>query len=321
MSYLARNAGKRVDPQQVLPGSRSVICLGLNYGGIERCMGDAAPTHSGAPGLTPATTQPLLPARIARYAHYQDYHEVMGTRMQELAAFTRELGGGATRSLGYVDTGPILERDLAQRAGVGFVGKHTHVISRGFGNWLLLGEILTTLELEPDPEEVNRCGRCTRCLEACPTQAIVAPFQLDARLCIAYLTIELKGAIPEPLRPAIGNRVFGCDDCLEVCPWNRFARDARLMRHYRREDLQTPDLLELLALDPATFKQRFRGTPLERSKRRGLLRNVCVALGNTGDQQALPALNQAVQDPEPLIAEHAHWAIQRITRREPSQVQ
>jgi epoxyqueuosine reductase len=211
-----------------------------------------------------------------------------------------------------VDTGPLLERDFAQRAGLGFIGKHTNVISRRFGNWILLAEIVTSLELKPDAPEKNHCGNCARCIEACPTRAITAPFNLDARFCISYLTIELKGPIPVELRPAIGNRIFGCDDCLAVCPWNRFAREGRLMKAHGRPDLAAPDLIELLQLDEAGFKSRFAGTPILRTKRRGLLRNVCVALGNSGNASALPALNQTAKDAEPLIAEHARWAMERI---------
>jgi epoxyqueuosine reductase len=226
-----------------------------------------------------------------------------------------QLGGHDARSLWYVDTGPLLERDLAQRAGLGFVGKHTNVISRRLGNWIFLSEIITTLELEPDAPEKNRCGSCIRCIAACPTAAITAPFQLDARRCISYLTIELKGPIPPELRSAIGNRIFGCDDCLAVCPWNRFAQDGQLMKAHARPDLATPDLLELLALDEPGFKRRFAGTPMLRAKRRGLLRNVCVALGNVADGAALPALRKAATDPEPLIAEHARWSIGQILAR------
>ncbi len=226
-----------------------------------------------------------------------------------------QLSGAEERSLWYVDTGPLLERDLAQRAGLGFVGKHTNLISRRLGNWIFLSEIITTLELEPDASEKNRCGSCTRCISACPTQAITAPFQLDARRCISYLTIELKGSIPIELRPAIGNRIYGCDDCLAVCPWNRFAREGSLMKSHTRKDLAEPDLIELLQLDAAGFKSRFAGSPILRTKRRGLLRNVCVALGNTGDESALPALESASRDSEPLIAEHASWAMEQIEAR------
>jgi epoxyqueuosine reductase len=234
--------------------------------------------------------------------------------LRQLADFVKELGGPNTRSLWYVDTGPLLERDLAQRAGLGFIGKHTNLISRRLGNWIFLSEIITTLRLEPDAPEKNRCGSCSRCLEACPTGAIKAPFQLDARLCISYLTIELKGSIPVELRAAIGNRIYGCDDCLAVCPWNRFARASKMMKDHARPELALPDLMELLSLTEAQFKQRFAGTPMLRTKRRGLLRNVCVALGNLGDQTALPALHKAAEDPEPLIAEHARWAVDQVSR-------
>jgi epoxyqueuosine reductase len=214
-----------------------------------------------------------------------------------------------------VDTGPLLERDLAQRAGLGFVGKHTNLISRNLGNWIFLCEIITTLELEPDAPERNHCGKCSRCISACPTDAITAPFQLDARKCISYLTIELKGPIPIEFRKAIGSRIYGCDDCLAVCPWNRFAREGKLMKSHARKDLDQPDLIGLLSLDEGNFKSRFAGSPILRTKRRGLLRNVCVALGNTGDESALPALEKSSRDSEPLIAEHAIWAISQIESR------
>jgi len=232
-----------------------------------------------------------------------------------LSGYVDSVGPADTRSLWYVDTGPLLERDLARRAGLGFVGKHTNLINRSLGNWFFLAEIITTLELEPDAPEKNRCGTCARCMAACPTQAITAPFELDARKCISYLTIELKGGIPEELRPAMGNRIYGCDDCLEVCPWNRFAKEGRLMKAHARTDFEQPDLIELLALDEPAFKQRFAGTPMIRTKRRGMLRNVCVALGNVGNVSALPHLEKAAQDHEPLIREHATWAIRQIEGR------
>lgn len=331
MAYLQRNAHKRTDPLQILPGARSVICLAASYHGSTFHVSPPTPEESpspqhpqdtveSAPGSLsanpqPATRNPPSPGLIARYARYSDYHDALGERLKSLTGFIDGLGKVNTRSLWYVDTGPLLERDLAQRAGLGFIGKHTNLISRRLGNWIFLAEILTTLELEPDPPETNRCGSCTRCLAACPTQAITGPFQLDARLCISYLTIELKGSIPVELRPAIGDRIYGCDDCLAICPWNRFAREGRLMRAHSRDDLARPELLELLTLDDAGFKRRFTGTPILRTKRRGLLRNVSVALGNTGDVNALPALNRASSDPEPLIGEHARWAIDRIEQR------
>jgi epoxyqueuosine reductase len=299
MNWLDRNALKRVNPQLVLPGAQSAILLAVSY---------ATATPHSALG-TPHCGE------LARYARFTDYHDVLADRLKSLTATVNELAGEHTRSLWYVDTGPILERDFAQRAGLGFIGKHTNVISRKLGNWIFLAEILTTLELEPDVPERTRCGSCSRCLTACPTQAITAPFQLDARRCISYLTIELKGSIPLELRPLIGNRIYGCDDCLAVCPWNRFAREGNLMKPHARTDLAAPDLVELLKLDDAGFKARFAGTPMLRTKRRGLLRNVCVALGNTGDESSLAALNHAMSDQELLIAEHARWAMEQIQGR------
>jgi epoxyqueuosine reductase len=297
MGYLQRNAHKRIDPALVLAGARTIISLAVSYN-IERDAGAAG--------------------QIARYARFADYHDVLAKPLKALAGFVDQLGGDGVRSLCYVDTGPLLERDLAQRAGIGFIGKHTSVISRQFGNWIFLAEIITTLEIEPDAPEKNRCGSCRRCLDACPTAAITAPFQLDARRCISYLTIELKGSIPEEFRPAIGTRIYGCDDCLAVCPWNRFARESSLMRPHYRADLAATDLIGLLSLDEAGFRQRFAGTPMARAKRRGLLRNVCVALGNCGGASALPALSRAAADAEPLIAEHARWAIARIEQTQRS---
>ncbi len=299
MNWLERSAEKRAEPKKILMDAKSIIVLAASYDNSNSKL----KIKNSKLGL------------VARYARFTDYHDVLGERLKFLTQFINQLGGANTRSLWYVDTGPLLERDLAQRAGIGFIGKHTNVISRKLGNWIFLAEILTTLELAPDAPEKNRCGNCARCLAACPTGAITAPFQLDARKCISYLTIELKGAIPVELRPAIGNRIFGCDDCLAVCPWNKFAREGRLMKPHSRADLQSPDLIELLQLDDAGFKTKFAGTPLLRSKRRGLLRNVCVALGNIGDESALPALAKAAHDPEPLIAEHARWAIEQIAAR------
>jgi len=298
MDYLARNAHKRVDPNQVLADAKTIITLAASY------------TTPSVEGRASTGTK----GEVARYARYGDYHEILGVRLKELTAFVNTHGESA-RSLWYVDTGPLLERDLAERAGLGFIGKHTNLISRRLGNWIFLAEIITTLEFEADAPEKNRCGSCHRCIDACPTAAITAPFQLDARRCISYLTIELKGAIPEELRPMIGRRIYGCDDCLAVCPWNRFARTGAMMRPHYRADLESPDLIELLSLDEAAFTQRFAGTPIKRVKRRGLLRNVCVALGNTGDATSLRALERAAADAEPLIAEHARWAIARIRGR------
>jgi epoxyqueuosine reductase len=291
MNYLERNAPKRIAPQKVLLDAKSIITLAVSYHGTNQ-----------------------QPGMIARYARFADYHNVIGERLKQLTEFVDQLQP-TSRSLWYVDTGPFLERDLAQRAGIGFIGKHTNLISRKLGNWIFLSEIITTLALEPDSAETNHCGSCTRCITACPTNAILAPFRLDARRCISYLTIEFKGSIPIELRSSIGNRIYGCDDCLAACPWNRFAREGNLMNPHARKDLSVPDLIELLSLDDTAFKNRFTGTPILRTKRRGLLRNVCVALGNVGDEYALPALEKASQDQELLIAEHAKWAIEQIRSR------
>lgn len=297
MEWLRRNSHKRVSPIEVLPGARSIILLAAGYG------------FSDVENLADAQEPSGF---VARYARHLDYHDALAPKLKALTSFVNELGGDAAKSLWYADTGPVLERDLGQRAGLGFAGKHTNLIHPRLGNWLLLAEILTTLPLAPDEPAKPRCGKCVRCIEACPTKAITAPYQLDARRCVSYLTIELKGAIPEELRPAIGNRIFGCDDCLEVCPWNRFAREGGAMMESARPDLGNPGLLQLLELDEAQFKARFQGTPIYRVKRRGLLRNVCVALGNIGDASALPRLRKATMDTEPLVAEHARWAIARI---------
>ena len=299
MAWLERGAEKRADPQKVLPGAKSVIVLAASCDVQKRKVESEKRKH----GI------------IARYAQFADYHDVLAERLKNLTEFVNQPGGPQARSLWYVDTGPVLERDFAQRAGLGFVGKHTNLVSRRLGNWIFLAEILTTLELEPDAPEKNHCGKCSLCISACPANAITAPFQLDARKCISYLTIELKGAIPVELRPLIGNRIFGCDDCLAVCPWNKFAREGQLMRPHFRDDLRQPDLIELLSLDDMEFKKKFSGTPILRAKRRGLLRNVCVALGSIGDKSALPVLEKAANDPEPLIAEHARWAIGQINAR------
>jgi epoxyqueuosine reductase len=309
MAYLDRGLPKRAHLDLVLPGVRSVILLAVGYDSTSPASGGEPPPAS------PAPSPGSIPGVVARYARHRDYHDHLAQPLKLLADYVNQLGGPGTRSLAYVDTGPILERDLAQRAGLGFIGKHTNLIRRRAGNWFFIAEILTTLELPPDPPEHNRCGQCTRCLVACPTQAIIAPFQLDARRCISYLTIELRGPIPVEFRAAMGNRIFGCDDCLEVCPWNRFARESRLMRETARPDLDQPDLLELLSLDEETFRRRFRDTPLWRGKRRGLRRNVCIALGNSGDLRAIPALEKAAHDPEPVVAEAARWAISSLDTR------
>ncbi len=289
MAWLTRDPERRSDPRLVLPGARSLIVAGLNYW---------QPT-------------PAARGRIARYALGDDYHEVLLEKLRTLADEVSSHGAAAKV---YVDTGPVLEKPLAQRAGLGWQGKSTMLINRSRGPWLLLGEIITTLDLEPDVPEGDHCGSCTRCLAACPTGAITAPYQLDARRCIAYLTIELKGSIPEELRPLIGDRVYGCDECLDVCPWNRFAQTTRETRFLATAGTG-PDLCSLLEITQAGFKVRFARSPILRVKRRGLLRNVCVVLGNIGTADDLPALRRAENHEEPLVREHASWAVRQITAR------
>jgi len=293
MQWLLRDPERRSDPRAVLPGACSLIVVGLNYW-------QEAPPQRG---------------RIARYALGDDYHAIMQEKLDALAADLVARGASAKV---YVDTGPVLEKPLAERAGLGWQGKSTMLIHPKLGPWLLLGEIITTLELEPDRPATDHCGSCSRCLTACPTGAITAPYQLDARRCIAYLTIELKGSIPEELRPLIGDRVYGCDECLDVCPWNRFAQTTREARF-----LQTPEspsggdaLRDLLEISGPEFKRRYARSPILRVKRRGLLRNVCVVLGNIGTAEDLPALRRAEAHEEPLVREHAAWAVKRIVARQ-----
>jgi epoxyqueuosine reductase len=292
MTWLGRDPERRSDPARVLPGARSIIVAGLNYW----------------------QPQPAGRGRIARYALGEDYHHVL---LDKLAALAGELNATGAMSKVYVDTGPVLEKPLAERAGLGWQGKSTMLIHPRLGPWLLLGEILTTLELAPDEPMRDHCGTCTRCLDACPTGAITAPYQLDARRCIAYLTIELKGSIPEEFRPLIGDRIYGCDECLDVCPWNRFAQTTREARFLAPTSPDEPrdDLHALLELSAAEFKRRFARSPILRVKRRGLLRNVCVVLGNIGTAADLPALHRAQQHEEPLVREHAAWAVRQIEAR------
>ena len=292
MEWIGRGAEKRNDPEKVLPGARSVIVVALNY----FQGGQAASPRAG---------------RIARYAWGDDYHEVMLRKLEELSAFLCDLG--CTQKC-YVDTGPILERDHAAEAGIGWHGKSTMLIDPKLGTWFFLGEILTTLDLPADPAQEARCGSCQRCITACPTGAITEPHRLDARRCISYLTIELKGSIPLELRPLIGDRIYGCDDCLDACPWNRFASISREAAFAAGPAIGMP-LRDYLALDDTKFRDLFRRSPIKRIKRRGFLRNVCVALGNVGDADDLPALEGAAKGSEPLIAEHASWAIEQIQAR------
>jgi epoxyqueuosine reductase len=295
MNYMQRAEEKRCDPDKVLSGARSILILALNYFQAKTLPGGVAN------------------GRIARYAWGADYHDVIAGKLDKIDKFLCGFGG---QQKCYVDTGPVLERDYAAQAGSGWHGKSTMLISERLGTWFFLAEILTTLELPPDEPVPDRCGTCERCIKACPTGAITAPHRLDARRCISYLTIELKGAIPLELRPLIGDRIFGCDDCLEACPWNRFARESRETAFSARQSTTGMSLPEYLELNDTEFRGLFKDSPIKRIKRRGFLRNVCVALGNVGDRSDLPALERLAADPEPLVAEHAAWAINQIRNRQ-----
>jgi epoxyqueuosine reductase len=300
MHYMERGAEKRGNPQRVLPGAKSIVVLALNY-----WQGPFRRSQNAAPG------------RIARYAWGDDYHEVIIAKLDKIDNYLREFGG---KQKCYVDTGPILERDHAAAAGSGWHGKSTMLVDPKLGTYFFLAEILTTLELPPDAPQRDRCGTCERCITACPTGAITAPHRLDARRCISYLTIELKTSIPVELRPLIGDRIFGCDDCLDACPWNKFADASRETAFAARRSTIGMALRDYLDLNDEQFREMFRHSPIKRIKRRGFLRNVCVALGNVGNESDLPALGRAWNDVEPLIAEHAQWAINRIRERCASKV-
>lgn len=293
MEWIERGEEKRLDPQLVLPGAKSVIVVAMNY-----WQGEADISRS--------------PGRIARYAWGDDYHDVMLSKLRLLEKLLVAAGG--TQKC-YVDTGPVLERNFAAESGLGWHGKSTMLLNAQLGTWFFLGEILTTLDLTPDAPQPARCGTCTRCITACPTGAITDAHRVDARRCISYLTIELKGAIPVEFRPLIGDRIYGCDTCLDVCPWNRFAAVSREAAFSARPATAAMQLRDYLSLTDEQFRELFRGSPIKRIKRRGLLRNVCVALGNVGTVDDLPALKRAACDAEPLIAEHARWAIERLRSR------
>jgi epoxyqueuosine reductase len=299
MGWMARNVERRSDPSLVLAGARSMVVVALNY---------FQPPADG-PGPRSGPPRSAAGGRIARYAWGDDYHEILEEKLRRLETAMAGLGG---RQKVYVDTGPVLERDFASDAGLGWNGKSTMQIHRLLGTWFFLGEILTTLELAPDAPSRDYCGTCTRCIEACPTQAITAPRRLDARRCLSYLTIEHKGPIPLEFRRALGARIYGCDDCLAVCPWNRFAVASREAGFAARAFVHDWLLRDFLALDDAAFRLLFKNSPIKRLKRPGFLRNVCVALGNVGTSDDLPALRTAAADPHPLIAEHAAWAISEI---------
>ena len=311
MAYMAREDAvrRRLDPREALPGCRTLIAVSLQYGPTHVDTTLADTTLAGT--TTPARRLPV----VARYALGRDYHDVFEERLDALSAAIEALSPGA-RTKRYVDYGPVLERDHAQRAGLGWIGKNTMLLHPDLGSYFMLGELLTDLEIEPDPPFVpDRCGTCRRCIDACPTDAILDGRVLDARLCISYLTIELRGPIPEGLRPAIGNRVFGCDICQEVCPWNADAPGPAEAPFAPRPGQPVPpeDMVawaeELAPLDADEFRARYRGTAFSRPGRDGLLRNLAVGLGNAGGPAARPILDRLRADPSRLVREHARWAL------------
>ncbi|GAN76777.1 tRNA epoxyqueuosine(34) reductase QueG [Acidisphaera rubrifaciens] len=298
MGWMERRAAQRADPRALWPQARSVIALGLSYAPAEDPLAVLARPDRG---------------NISVYARNRDYHEVFKGRLKTLAQFVVARYGPEVKV--FVDTAPVMEKPLAARAGLGWQGKHTNLVSRRHGSWLFLGEIYTTLDLPEDAPHADRCGSCTRCLRACPTDAFPAPYRLDARRCISYLTIEHHGPIPEALRPAIGNRIYGCDDCLAACPWNRFAQAGREAKLQARPDLTAPALSELAALDDTGFRARFAGTAIKRIGRDRFARNVAVAIGNAGEPALLPAATRLAADADPVVAEAGAWAGARLAGR------
>jgi epoxyqueuosine reductase len=295
MGWLATTAERRKSPRALWPDARSVILLGLNYGRQADPLAILGEKSRGA---------------ISIYAQGADYHDVLKAKLKPLAVRVQELTGGDVKT--FVDTAPVMEKPLAARAGLGWQGKHTNLVSREFGSWLFIGSIFTSAAIEPDAPEEDHCGACRRCLDICPTGAFTAPYQIDARACISYLTIEHKGHIAPRFREAMGNRIFGCDDCLAICPWNKFAYAAHESKLSVRGESDSPPLVELLLLDDAAFRARFRGTPTKRTGRDRFLRNVLIAAGNSGDT-ALAALVEArLSDDSPLVRAMAVWALSRL---------
>ena len=296
LDYMERTELLRRDPRLLVPWAVSIISVGMNY-------------------YTPfERVSPAARGRgwISRYAWGDDYHEVIREKLEALLIFLRGIGGDTVEGRIFVDSGPILERDFAGVAGIGWIGKNTQLISPKKGSWFFLGELFTNLSLAYDQAIRDRCGQCDLCLKACPTGAFTGPYLLDARRCISYLTIELKGFIPRELRPLVGNHIFGCDICQEVCPYNVKAGSTVEPSYLPRQGLYAPELIELLSIGPEEFRRRFRGSPILRAKRRGFLRNVAVALGNNAGPEAVPALTRALNDEEPVVRGHVAWALGRI---------
>ena len=298
MSYIKRGEDKRKNPDLILKGVRSILCFRTNYFTIEKDMSYVGQRDN---------------ADISIYALNRDYHDTITTRLRQMEKkIHREIEGCRTKV--YVDTGPILEKPLAQQAGLGWIGKHTNLLTQGAGSWYFLSEILIDAELPLSQPAEDNCGTCRNCIDICPTNAIIAPYVLDSRRCISYLTIELKGVIPVEYRKAIGNRVYGCDDCQIVCPWNSYAVKTDNPDFKQKQDMIK--LIDLIQMNQEMFSKRFKGSPIKLIKRRGLLRNVAIALGNSGNQQAIPVLIKVLDDEEPLIRAHVVWALGELSGSE-----
>jgi epoxyqueuosine reductase len=296
MGWMEGRAEQRAHPRALWPDAASVISLGLSYAPADDPLASLAQRDR---------------ATISVYARNRDYHDVVKKRLKQLGQWMAQRFKGSELKV-FVDTAPVMEKPLAQAAGLGWQGKHTNLVSRSQGSWLFLGEVYTTLDLEPDAAEADHCGSCTRCLAACPTDAFPAPYRLDARRCISYLTIEHHGPIPHEFRAAMGNRIYGCDDCLAVCPWNKFARAHAEPAFAPRTELTAPRLAELAALDDAGFRALFSGSPVKRIGRDRFVRNVLVAIGNSGEAALRPAAQSLCDDPDPVVAECARWAVERL---------
>lgn len=295
MDWMAQTAERRADPRALWPEVRSIVMLGMNYGPDEDPL---------------EAVRRRTRAAISVYAQGRDYHDVIKGRLKELAGALAAKGGADVKV--FVDTAPVMEKPLAQAAGLGWQGKHTVLVSRALGNWLFLGAIFTTADLPVDEPERDHCGSCRRCLDICPTNAFPAPYVLDSRRCVSYLTIEHKGHIDPALREGIGNRVYGCDDCLAVCPWNKFAQAGREAKLRARPDLADRPLAELAALDDAAFRALFSGTPIKRTGRDRFVRNVLIAIGNSGEPALADAARARLEDPSPLVRAMAVWALRRL---------
>jgi epoxyqueuosine reductase len=295
MAYLRRGEEKRKNPDLVLEGVQSILCFRTNYYTIEKDM---------------SYVEHRDIADISIYALNKDYHDTITPRLRQMEEKIKEQFEGCRTRI-YVDTGPILEKPLAQQAGLGWIGKHTNLLTQSTGSWYFLSEILTDITLSPSQPADDHCGTCTSCIDICPTDAIIAPYVLDSKRCISYLTIELKGVIPVEYRKAIGNRIYGCDDCQIVCPWNSHVVKTDDPDFQQKQD--TLKLMDLIQISQEMFSQRFKGSPIKRIKRRGLLRNVAVALGNSGNRQAIPILLKVLDDEEPLIRAHVVWALGELS--------